>query len=78
MISYKPMSDKPSVRSPWFWVPSLYFAQGIPYVAVMIVSVLMYKRLGVSNTDIALYTSWLNLALGDQTFLESFCGFAED
>ena len=61
MISYKPMSDKPSVRSPWFWVPSLYFAQGIPYVAVMIVSVLMYKRLGVSNTDIALYTSWLNL-----------------
>ena len=45
MISYKPMSDKPSVRSPWFWVPSLYFAQGIPYVAVMIVSVLMYKRL---------------------------------
>lgn len=33
MTSYKPMSDKPSVRSPWFWVPSLYFAQGIPYVA---------------------------------------------
>ena len=57
------MLNRPSVnkRSPWFWVPSLYFAQGIPYVAVMIVSVLMYKRLGVSNTDIALYTSWLNL-----------------
>ena len=64
MTSYKSMSDKPSVRSPWFWVPSLYFAQGIPYVAVMIVSVLMYKRLGVSNTDIALYTSWLNLPSG--------------
>ena len=48
-------------RSPWCWVPSLYFAQGIPYVAVMIVSVLMYKRLGLSNTDVALYTSWLNL-----------------
>ncbi len=61
MTAHKPMSDKPSVRSPWFWVPSLYFAQGMPYVAVMIVSVLMYKRLGVSNTDIALYTSWLNL-----------------
>ena len=54
MKPHKPLSDKPSVRSPWFWVPSLYFAQGIPYVAVMIVSVLMYKRLGVSNTDIAL------------------------
>ena len=48
-------------RSSWCWVPSLYFAQGIPYVAVMIVSVLMYKRLGLSNTDVALYTSWLNL-----------------
>jgi MFS transporter, PAT family, beta-lactamase induction signal transducer AmpG len=42
-------------------VPSLYFAQGIPYVVVMIVSVIMYKRLGISNTDIALYTSWLYL-----------------
>lgn len=57
-----PASPKPSQnRSPWFWVPSLYFAEGIPYVAVMIVSVIMYKRLGISNTDIALYTSWLYL-----------------
>lgn len=48
-------------RSPWAWVPTLYFAEGIPYVVVMTVSVIMYKRLGVSNTDIALYTSWLYL-----------------
>jgi MFS transporter, PAT family, beta-lactamase induction signal transducer AmpG len=48
-------------RSPWAWVPSLYFAEGIPYVIVMTLSVIMYKRLGVSNTDIALYTSWLYL-----------------
>ncbi|MEP0548702.1 MAG: MFS transporter [Rhodothermales bacterium] len=54
-------SPKPPKRSPWFWVPSLYFAEGIPYVVVMIVSVIMYKRLGISNTDIALYTSWLYL-----------------
>jgi PAT family beta-lactamase induction signal transducer AmpG len=47
--------------SPWAWVPSLYFAQGLPYVMVMTVSVIMYKRLEVSNTDIALYTSWLYL-----------------
>ena len=47
--------------SPWKWVPTLYFAQGIPYVIVMTVSVIMYKRFGVSNTDIALYTSWLYL-----------------
>ena len=46
---------------PWRWIPSLYFAQGLPYVAVMTVSVVMYKNLGVSNTDIALYTGWLYL-----------------
>jgi len=48
-------------RSGWWWVPSLYYAEGIPYVLVMMVSVVMYKRLGISNTDIALYTSWLYL-----------------
>lgn len=48
--------------SPWSWVPSLYFAEGIPYVVVATtLSVIMFKRLGVSNTDIALYTSWLYL-----------------
>src|SRR5690606_28733326 len=39
----------------------LYYAEGIPYVIVVLVSVIMYKRLGISNTDIALYTSWLYL-----------------
>jgi len=48
-------------RNPWAWVSTLYFAQGIPYVVVMTVSVIMYKRMGISNTDIALYTSWLYL-----------------
>lgn len=46
---------------PWLWVPSLYFAEGIPYVMVMTLSVIFYKRMGISNTDIALYTSWLYL-----------------
>ncbi len=53
--------SKPATRNPWAWVSTLYFAQGIPYVVVMTVSVIMYKRLGISNTDIALYTSWLYL-----------------
>lgn len=48
-------------KSPWAWIPSLYLAEGLPYVAVMTISVIMYKRLGISNTDIALYTSWLYL-----------------
>ncbi|MEY2719372.1 MAG: hypothetical protein RLZZ273_738 [Bacteroidota bacterium] len=47
--------------NPWSWIPTLYLAQGLPYVIVMTVSVIMYKRLGVSNGDIAFYTSWLYL-----------------
>lgn len=53
------MSKSPS--SPWVWVPSLYFAQGMPYVVVMTVAVIMFKRLGMSNADIAFYTSGLYL-----------------
>lgn len=45
----------------WRWVPTLYFAEGVPYAVVMTLSVIMYKRLGVGNADIALYTSWLYL-----------------
>ena len=52
---------KGSKHNPWAWIPSLYFASGLPYVVVMSISVIMYKRLGISNTDIALYTSWLYL-----------------
>ena len=48
-------------RNPWAWIPTLYFGQGLPYVAVMSLSVVLYKNLGISNTDIALYTSWLYL-----------------
>src|SRR4051812_10530721 len=48
-------------RGPWWWVPSLYFAEGVPYVVVMTVAVIMFKRLGIGNAQIALYTSWLYL-----------------
>jgi PAT family beta-lactamase induction signal transducer AmpG len=57
----KPAETEATSRNPWLWVPSLYFSEGIPYVIVMTMSVVMYKRLGISNTDIALYTSWLYL-----------------
>lgn len=48
-------------RSPWAWIPSLYFAEGLPYIAIMTISVIMYKRMGISNAEIAFYTGWLNL-----------------
>jgi PAT family beta-lactamase induction signal transducer AmpG len=51
----------PKDRNAWWWVPSLYFTQGLPYVVVVSVSVIMYKNLGVSNAAIGLYTSWLYL-----------------
>lgn len=47
--------------SPITWVPSLYFAEALPYMAVMALSTVMYTNLGLSNTELALYTSWLYL-----------------
>ncbi|MGV8057507.1 MAG: MFS transporter [Smithellaceae bacterium] len=48
-------------RNPWAWVPSIYIAEGVPYMIAMTVSVVLYKNLGLTNTEIALYTSWLYL-----------------
>lgn len=43
----------------WLWIPSLYFASGLPYHAITSVSDIMYKDIGIDNTSIALYTSIL-------------------
>ena len=48
-------------RNPWAWIPTLYIAEGLPNVVVMTVAVVMYMQLGLSDTDIALYTGWLGL-----------------
>lgn len=50
-----------AARNPWSWIPTLYYTQGIPYVMVVTVSVILYKDLGVPNTQLALYTSLLSL-----------------
>ena len=47
--------------NPWAWVPSLYFAEGVPYVIVITLSVVMYKQMGLSNGDVAFYTGWFYL-----------------
>ncbi|MFT6374706.1 MAG: PAT family beta-lactamase induction signal transducer AmpG, partial [bacterium] len=49
--------DLPGWR-PWTWVPSLYYVQGLPYTIVNVVSVPMYKTLGIANSDITFWTSW--------------------
>lgn len=48
-------------NKPYAWVPSTYLAEALPYVAVMVLATTMYKRLGLSNTELAFYTSWLYL-----------------
>ena len=50
-----------SPRASWAWVPTLYFAEGLPYVLVVIVSSVMFRQLGISVADVTLYTSWLYL-----------------
>lgn len=55
-------APEPARRAhPAFWVPTLYFAEGLPMITVSVVAALMYKNLGVSNTDIALYTGSMYL-----------------
>ena len=46
---------------PWFWIPTLYFSEGLPYFAIVVLSTFMYKSFGLSNTEIAFYTAWFYL-----------------
>jgi len=46
---------------PWYWIPVLNFASGLPYAIIISVSVILYKNLGISNEDIGIYTSLLYL-----------------
>lgn len=55
------MKNQLKTKNPWTWIPTVYFAEGMPYIVVMTLSVIMYKRLEISNTEIAFYTSWLYL-----------------
>ena len=48
-------------RTPWAWIPSLYFAEGLPYIMVITLSVVMYKQLGLGNAEVAYYTGWFYL-----------------
>ncbi|MDD2804407.1 MAG: MFS transporter [Elusimicrobiales bacterium] len=55
------MIPKAESRSPWAYVPTTYFAEGLPYMIVNSLAVIIYKKMGVSNTLIAFWTSWLYL-----------------
>ncbi|MEA1987405.1 MAG: MFS transporter [Candidatus Marinimicrobia bacterium] len=53
--------EKKANRSPWSWIPTLYFAEGIPYIIVMFVASDMFKTMGVPNAKLAFWTSMLYL-----------------
>jgi PAT family beta-lactamase induction signal transducer AmpG len=54
-------SPHTAYRNPWLFVPTLYFGEGLPYVLINTVSVILYKKMGVDNAEIAFWTSWLYL-----------------
>ena len=53
--------QKTTQRNPWAWVPTLYFAEGLPYVIVITLSAVMYKQLGLDNAEVTYYTGWFYL-----------------
>lgn len=48
-------------RNPWWWIPTLYVAEGLPYFAVNTLTVLMYVKMGIGMTEMAFFTGWLYL-----------------
>lgn len=48
-------------KSPWWWIPTLYIAEGLPYFAVNTLTVLMYVNLGIGMKEMAFFTGWLYL-----------------
>src|SRR3954462_12288166 len=60
-ISSSEVSGRVTTRNPWSWIRTLYLAEGLPYAVVMFVAAIMYKSLGLSNTEITFYTGWLYL-----------------
>ena len=52
---------KVSNSIPWLWVPTLYLSESLPFSAVMLISVIMFKEFGLSDAQITLYTGWLGL-----------------
>lgn len=52
---------KSCISRPYFWVPSLYLGESLPFSAVTLISVIMFKELGLSDGQITFYTGWLGL-----------------
>lgn len=66
--------QQPNIKkrvSPWAWVSTLYFAEGLPNAAVVLVSLVFYQEMGLSDAEATFYTSWFLSSLGNKTIVES-------
>ena len=68
------MSSKQRISNPAFWVPSVYFGMGLPFVAISVASVLMFTNMGISDSKIAFWTS---LVMIPWTLKPLWSGFLE-
>ncbi len=59
--THQSAAGRSTILRGWTWIPTLYFTEGLPYVIVMTVAGIMYKRMGLSNSEIAFYASLLSL-----------------
>ena len=55
----KEVQIEPKQKTPWWWVPTLYFAEGVPYFVVNNISVMMFTKMGVPNGDMSFFTTLL-------------------
>ena len=55
----KEVMIEPKQKTPWWWVPTLYFAEGVPYFVVNNISVMMFTKMGVPNGDMSFFTTLL-------------------
>ena len=46
---------------PLLWIPSLYLGESLPFAAVMLMSLVLYQEMGLTDTQITLYTGWMGL-----------------
>ena len=55
------MQQSNSNKTPWLWIPTLYFVEGLPYFIVNTISLVMFKDMGMDNGTLALLTSLISL-----------------
>ena len=71
------MMNRLKSSSPWLWVPTLYFAEGIPYFVVNNISVMMFTKMGVPNGDMS-FSPHCSISVVSERNLEPHRGCGED